>query len=145
MAKENLQANLGNPKIQSVDTIYPFLNNLKSNITRKTLYELLKEDKPFLIINGQRYRVKRKELEFINENVSKDIRIPIILEFDSNYEAGTVKIEGIEEIKVISKILNKELNPFSKDNILYMYKPELREVRRVLPTATQYLFKIGID
>jgi len=125
--------------------IYKFLHNLKSNFTRKTLYELLKEDKPFVIINGQRHRVKRKELEFINENVSKDIKIPIVLEVDSNYESGTIKIEGIEEVKLISKILNKEINLFSENNVIYIYKPELKEVRRILPTSTQYLFRIGLD
>jgi len=125
--------------------VYKFLHNLKSNFKRKTLNELLKEDKPHLIVNGQRHRIKKKELEFIKENISKDIRLPIVLEVDSSYDSGTVKIEGIEEVKLISKILGKGVSLFSEESILYIYKPELREVRRKLPTTTQYLFRVGLN
>ena len=124
--------------------IYRFLRSLNINFKRKTLRELLAEEKPYIIINGKRHRIKRRELNLLKElSDNLDLKIPIVLEIDASLESGTVKISGPEEVKVISKILGRELNPFTEEDTLYIYKPELRIVRRHLPTTTIYLFKIG--
>ena len=124
--------------------IYRFLSTLNVNFRRKTLRELLEEEKPHVIINGRRHRIKKRELNLLRElSDTLDLKIPIVLEVDASLESGTVRISGREEVKVISKILGRELNPFTEEDTLYIYKPELRIVRRHLPTTTIYLFKIG--
>jgi len=124
--------------------IYKFLRGLNINFRRKTLRELLSEEKPHVIINGRRHRIKKRELNLLKELTDNlDLKIPIVLEIDASLEAGTVKISGREEVKVISKILGRDINPFSEENTLYIYKPELRIVRRHLPTTTIYIFRIG--
>jgi len=124
--------------------IYRFLRTLNVNFRRKTLRELLEEEKPHVIINGRRHRIKKRELNLLRElSDTLDLKIPIVLEVDASLESGTVRISGREEVKVISRILGRELNPFSEEDTLYIYKPELRIVRRHLPTTTIYLFKIG--
>ena len=126
------------------NSIYKFLYTLNTNFKRKTLRELLLEDKPYIIINERRHRIKKRELDLINElTYNKDLKIPILLEIESSLESGTVKINGYDEIIVISKILNREINLFSKESSIYIYKPELRILRRKLPTTTAYIFKIG--
>ncbi|HID47425.1 MAG TPA: DUF61 family protein [Methanothermococcus okinawensis] len=126
--------------------IYRFLCDLNVSFKRKTLRELLKEEKPYVIINGRRHRIKKRELRLLRELTDNlDLKIPIVLEIDASLESGTVKISGPEEVKVISKILGREINPFSKEDTLYIYKPEVRIVRRHLPTTTVYLFKMGVD
>ncbi|MDK2789991.1 MAG: uncharacterized protein PWP15_498 [Methanothermococcus sp.] len=126
-------------------SINKFLHNLNTNFRRKTLKELLEEEKPYVIVNGQRHRIKKRELELLKEIASENLKIPITLEFDSSLECGTIKVEGKEEIKVVSKILGKELDMFNEEKILYIYKPELRILRRELPTTTMYLFRMGLD
>ncbi|WP_292461241.1 DUF61 family protein [Methanothermococcus sp.] len=125
-------------------TIYKFLHGLNTNFKRKTLKELLKEEKPHVIINGKRHRIKKRELDLLKElNVDENLKIPIVLEIDASLECGTVKIEGHEEVKVVSKILGKEINLFNEEKIIYIYKPELRILRRELPTTTTYLFRMS--
>lgn len=126
-------------------SINKFLHNLNTNFKRKTLKELLDEEKPYVIVNGQRHRIKKRELELLKKIANENLKIPIILEFDSSLESGTIKVEGKEEVKVVSKILGKEIDIFSDEKILYVYKPELRILRRELPTTTMYLFRMGLD
>ena len=124
--------------------IFRFLRTLNINFRRKTLRELLEEEKPYVVINGRRHRIKRRELYLLKDLTDNlDLRIPMVLEIDASLESGTVKISGSEEVKVISKILGRDINPFSEEDTLYIYKPELRIVRRHLPTTTVYIFKIG--
>ncbi|MBP2172986.1 DUF61 family protein [Methanococcus voltae] len=126
--------------------IYGLISGIKtSSFTKKTLGELLNEDKPVVMVNGERHRIKQRELDYLKDIASKDLKIPIVLQVDSNLNEGTIKIEGTEEVNVISKILNKEINKFEENNLLYIYKPELRVVRKKLPTTTTYLFRMGID
>ena len=125
-------------------TIYKFLHGLNTNFKRKTLKELLNEEKPHVIINGKRHRIKKRELDLLKElNVDENLKIPIVLEIDASLECGTVKIEGNEEEKVVCKILGKEINIFNEERIIYIYKPELRILRRELPTTTTYLFRMS--
>ncbi|WP_423792934.1 DUF61 family protein [Methanocaldococcus indicus] len=107
------------------------------NVKRKTLDELLKEERPHVIINGKRHRIKRRELDLLKEIGDKDLKLPIVLEVHENF----IVVKGKKEVKVIAKILDKEINPFEEPDILYIYKPELKIIRRELPTATQLIFK----
>jgi len=84
-------------------------------------------------------------LDLLKElNASENLKIPIVLEIDASYESGTVKVEGKEEVKIVSKILGREINIFEEEDIIYIYKPELRILRRELPTTTTYVFRMGL-
>ncbi|HSD58846.1 MAG TPA: DUF61 family protein [Methanotrichaceae archaeon] len=49
--------------------------------------------------------------------------------------------QGEAEVELVSKILNKS-KTFEKQLIIYM--PEVRELRRKLPTTTQYAFIVNL-
>ena len=55
-----------------------------------------------------------------------------------------IKVSGKEEVRVISKILGREIDIFSEKDVMYIYKPELKIVRRELPTTTQLIFKLSL-
>ncbi len=120
------------------------IREFKVSFKRKRLKDLLNEEKPYIIINGKRHRIKRRELELLREiGSSEDLKIPIVLEVDPSL-GGAIKVSGKEEVKVISKILGRDINMFSEEDVLYIYKPELRIVRRELPTTTQIIFKFSL-
>ena len=119
------------------------IKDMNPSFKRKTLRELLNEERPHIIINGKRHRIKRRELELLKEIASEDLKIPIVLEVDASL-GGAIKVSGKEEVKVISKILGREIDIFSEKDVMYIYKPELKIVRRELPTTTQLIFKLSL-
>jgi len=130
--------------MKDVETIIKgIIKDMNPRFKRKTLKELIDEEKPHVIINGKRHRIKRRELEFLKEIANENLKIPIVLEVDTSI-GGAIKVSGVEEVKVISKILEKEIDPFSERDILYIYKPELKIVRKELPTTTQLIFKLSL-
>lgn len=54
------------------------------------------------------------------------------------YGSGTFRVSGEVECMVVRKVLSKGGNGAE----LFIYRPEIRELRRVLPTTTQYMFTI---
>jgi uncharacterized protein (UPF0216 family) len=130
--------------MRDVETIIKgIIKDMNPSFKRKTLRELLNEEKPHIIINGKRHRIKRRELELLKEIASEDLKIPIVLEVDASL-GGAIKVSGKEEVKVISKILGREIDIFSEKDVMYIYKPELKIVRRELPTTTQLIFKLSL-
>ncbi|XRO74667.1 DUF61 family protein [Methanocaldococcus sp. 28A] len=119
------------------------IKDMNPRFKRKTLKDLLNEEKPHIIINGKRHRIKRRELEFLKEIANEDLKLPIVLEVDSSL-GGAIKVSGKEEVKVISKILGREIDIFSDKDVMYIYKPELKIVRKELPTTTQLIFKLSL-
>lgn len=108
---------------------------------RKFLEELLKEDKPHVIgADGTRHRFKREELERISGIIGKSnfnkLKLPIYIEIDSN--ASGSRIAGRYESEVVCKILeidNCEIE-------MYIYRADLKKLRSILPTTTQYIFLV---
>jgi uncharacterized protein len=108
---------------------------------RKNLKLLLDEDKPHVVgADGTRHRFKRDELKRISEIVPKNqyhlLKLPIYLEIESQ-TTGT-RISGKLELKIICNILGMEDCP----DEMYIYRPDLRLIRRQLPTTTQYIFLV---
>jgi len=107
---------------------------------RKTLAELIKEEKPHVMgADGTRHRFRSSELKniasLINENDYKRLKLPIYIEIDSN---GNARITGNLETQIICKIL--DLEPCKSE--LFIYRPDIKELRREYPTATQYIFLV---
>ncbi len=108
---------------------------------RKFLDELLKEDKPHVVgADGIRHRFKKDELKIIKEILDESelhlLKLPIYIEMDSN--ASGSRISGRLENKIICKILDiKECN-----NETYLYRQDIKTLRKILPTTTQYIFLV---
>jgi uncharacterized protein (UPF0216 family) len=106
---------------------------------RKSLQDLLQEEKPHIIgSDGVRHRFKKIELELISEIIPKDdwsrLKLPLYIEIDS--ETSGARIAGRIENKVVCKILGKE----GCSDELFIYRPDIKKLRKELPTTSQYIF-----
>lgn len=109
---------------------------------KKSLPELLKEEKPSVTLrDGMPHHFKKKELEYLKEILPPEkrrrLKLPIYIELaSSRFGKGTARVCGRAEVEVVSRILGKERG----GDEMFVYKPEVRVVRRKLPTSTQYMF-----
>ncbi len=108
---------------------------------RKNLKELLEEDKPHVIgADGTRHRFKRDELKriakIIPEKDQSRLKLPIYLEIES--ETSGTRVAGDLELKILCNILKLE----DCGREMYIYRPDLKIIRRELPTTTQYIFLV---
>lgn len=91
--------------------------------------------------DGVRYHIKRKELEYLASLLEEwewtKLKLPIIIMTDTAYDRGAWKIMGKVEVRVVSKIVERE--PEYEDN-MRLFHPHMVKLRTVLPTATTTLF-----
>lgn len=111
---------------------------------RVSLEKLLEQDKPRVENrDGDTHRFKRRELEYLADLLPPEkhskLRLPIIVRISPELGRGASKISGKTEREVIEKILDKE----GDEDELVIYRPEIRKIRRKLPTTTQYAFMIS--
>jgi uncharacterized protein len=108
---------------------------------RKFLNELLLEERPHVLgSDGSRHRFKKDELEKLSEIIGKSqlhlLKLPIYIEIDS--KASGSRISGMLETDIVCNLL--EINDCK--NEIYIYKPDLKKLRSILPTTTQYIFLV---
>ncbi len=108
---------------------------------RKTLKELLGEERPHVLGNdGTRHRFKKKELDKISSFISPDkwrqLKLPLYIEISS--EMNGSRIKGKLECRVVCRILEKE----DCGEEIYIYRADVKIVRRELPTTSQYIFLV---
>lgn len=108
---------------------------------RKTLKELLGEERPHVLSNdGTRHRFKKKELDKIASFISPDkwgqLKLPLYIEISS--EMSGSRIKGKLECRVVCRILEKE----DCGEEIYIYRADVKIVRRELPTTSQYIFLV---
>ncbi|WP_334097866.1 DUF61 family protein [Methanobacterium formicicum] len=108
---------------------------------RKTLKELLGEERPHVLGNdGTRHRFKKKELDKIASFISPDkwgqLKLPLYIEISS--EMNGSRIKGKLECRVVCRILEKE----DCGEEIYIYRADVKVVRRELPTTSQYIFLV---
>ncbi len=108
---------------------------------RKTLTELLREERPHVLgADGTRHRFKNAELKeiasIIDEEDYKKLKLPIYIEIESLTSGA--KITGDIESIIICKILNIE----QCKRELFIYRPQIKELRSKFPTTTQYIFLV---
>ncbi len=127
-----------------VKTIQTLNQHLPSR--RLTLAELIAMDKPG--IKGKDntfFAMDKAELEMISKSLPRfmwnRLRLPMLIEMAPDFGSGSARIQGEAEVEVASKILGKD-RPDKKFIVIYM--PEVRELRRKLPTTTQYAFLTSI-
>lgn len=108
---------------------------------RKSLKELLEEDRPHVVgADGSRHRFKNAELKRISEIIPANkhhlLKLPIYLEIESQTSGS--RISGRLELEIVCHILGLE----NCGKEMYVYRADLRIIRRELPTTTQYIFLV---
>lgn len=108
---------------------------------RKFLDELLLEERPHVAgADGTRHRFKKDELNKISKILAESehhlLKLPIYIEIDST--ASGSRISGRFENKVICKVLDLE----NCGNEIYLYRHDIKMLRKELPTTTQYIFLV---
>ncbi len=112
---------------------------------RRDLGSLLTDKDPKVLLrDGSTHSFRREELEklasMIPEGKKHRLMLPIYIEISpEKYGKGTSRVAGRLECLVASKILRRECT----GDIFFVYKPELRILRRELPTSTQYMFTLA--
>ena len=134
---------------------------------RKTLAELLREEKPAIIgRDNTMHRIRKEELEMLASMLRSQererLKIPIYIELSPEWR-GIARIHGALECKVVLKILGKPAERErgvvegealegesaeereARDEI-FINRADVRRLRRALPTTTQYafLFSFGV-
>lgn len=110
---------------------------------RKTLGELLEEERPHVECgDGSTHVFKKKELEYLGQIVDNEDKetlfLPIIIEVGSREDRLVVRSKTGTEAKIFSRILEMPIS--WKSDTITIFKPQLQVLRRVLKTATQYVF-----
>ena len=113
---------------------------------RRSLEELMRESEPSLKSrNGSIISIDKKELEMIAAIVPKyqwnRLMLPIIIEMTPDFGANAARIRGEVECSLVIKLL--ELKK-SADKFIVLYMHEIKGLRRMLPTATQYGFYVSL-
>ncbi|MHC1630935.1 MAG: DUF61 family protein [Methanotrichaceae archaeon] len=113
---------------------------------RKKLTELLQEEKPG--VKGKDntfYIIDKSELDLISESLPRylwnSLKLPLLIEMSPQYGSGSARIQGEAECELMRKLLKIDRG---ERNFVIIYMPEIRELRRKLPTASQYAFVVSL-
>ena len=131
------QAMNKNLLVKTIQTMNQHLPSKRLNLT-----DLLAMEKPGIKGKDNTFFIMDKaELELISQSLPRfmwsRLRLPMLIEMSPDFGSGAARVQGEAEVEVVSKILGKE-RPQGKQMIIYL--PEVRELRRKLPTTTQYAF-----
>ena len=120
---------------------------------RKTRLALLKEAKPPVQgRDGSTHRIKRGELEeiarFVPEEAHRRLKLPIYIELTPDYGRGIAKVHGKLDCELVRRILEagkegneeREGEGGGKGDEIFIYRDDIRKLRRKLPTTTEYAF-----
>jgi uncharacterized protein (UPF0216 family) len=109
---------------------------------RLNLAELMTMEKPG--IKGRDntfFIIDKAELNLISQSIPRflwsRLRLPLLIEMSPDYGNGAARVQGEPEAELVAKILGKDRH---HERQIIIYLPEVRELRRKLPTTTQYAF-----
>lgn len=110
---------------------------------QKSLAELLKEEYPSIPCNdGSNHLFKKKELTYLVSLISTDdqakLFLPVIIEISSGMEKIEVICQSEIEEGLISRIVGMKV--VMENHRINIYAPQLAAIRKILKTATQYVF-----
>lgn len=131
------QAMNRNVLVKTIQTMNSHLPNRRINLA-----ELMTMEKPGIKGKDNTFFIMDKgELDLISQSLPRflwsRLRLPLLIEMSPDFGNGSARIQGEAEVETVCKILGKE-RQYAKQIIIYM--PEVRELRRKLPTTTQYAF-----
>lgn len=141
MAFSDRKVNDQNILVKTIQTMNQHLPSKRLSLT-----ELLSMEKPGIKGKDNTFFVmERAELDLISQSVPRflwsRLRLPMLIEMSPDFGNGAARIQGEAEAEVVSRILNK---PRPQGRQIIIYLPEVRELRRKLPTTTQYAFITNI-
>jgi hypothetical protein len=114
--------------------------------SKRSLAALLEEASPCITLrDGSEHYFKKTELERISRILPREewsrLALPILIELGSSlYGHGTARISGKLECRVVARVLDRNF----EGEELFIYRPELRRLRKELPTTTQYMFTLSL-
>lgn len=114
--------------------------------SRRSLAALLEEPIPCIPLkDGSEHCFKKEELKKLSKLIPRGkwgrLLLPILIELGSSlYGRGTARISGRLECSIAAEVLEKD---FEGEEI-FIYRPELRKLRKKLPTTTQYMFTVSL-
>ena len=117
-------------------------------VERKTLKELLGEEKPRVVCrDGSSHRIRKEELEMIESVIgskwgeeAERLRLPLLIEMAPDYGRSAARIRGRVYCDIVQAILAEERKTTDE---MVIFRPDVRRLRRELPSATQYAFLIS--
>lgn len=123
-----------------IKTIQTMNQHLPSR--RLDLMQLLAMDKPGVKGKDNSFFIMDKaELELLSQSLPRflwsRLRLPMLIEMSPDFGNGAARVQGEVEVEAVAKILGKD-RPRERQMIIYL--PDVRELRRKLPTTTQYAF-----
>lgn len=123
-----------------IKTIQTMNQHLPSR--RLDLSQLLAMDKPGVKGKDNSFFIMDKsELELLSQSIPRflwsRLRLPLLIEMSPDFGNGAARVQGEVEVEAVAKILGKD-RPRERQMIIYL--PEVRELRRKLPTTSQYAF-----
>ena len=126
-----------NVLIKTIQTMNQHLPSKRINLA-----ELLTMDRPGIKGKDNVFFIMDKaELDLISQSLPRflwgRVRLPLLIEMSPDFGSGAARVQVEPEVELVAKILGKERQT-GKQMIIYM--PEVRELRRKLPTTTQYAF-----
>ncbi|RLG71322.1 MAG: hypothetical protein DRO11_04740 [Methanobacteriota archaeon] len=115
---------------------------------RKTLGKLLEEEKPNVVgYDGNKHFFRREELILLSSMLDRKkverLELPIYIELTTELGRGTSRIVGELACEVVAKLLGLPPDRQAETGSIHLYRYEVRELRRKLPTTTQYMFSRG--
>lgn len=119
--------------------------NLHLPERRMTLQEAISSERPRVRTKaGGFHEFDRAELEALGKLVPKEewgkLHLPILISLDRSLGRGAAKITGRAEVRVTARVLGRK--PLGEE--LVIYRPEIAQLRRKLPTTTQYFFRVSV-
>ncbi|KQC13330.1 MAG: DUF61 family protein [Methanothrix sp.] len=117
-------------------------------VERKALGELLREEKPRVVCrDGSTHRIRKEELEAIERIVgsrwgkeAERLKLPILIEMAPDYGRSAARIRGRVYCDILQAILGEDRKTTDE---MVIFRPDIRRLRRELPSATQYAFLIS--
>lgn len=118
--------------------------NISVPVGRRTITDHLDNgDLTYRTRDGKVCSIDPEELGFLSGNCTElermRIRLPIFVSSDASGECTSWRVDGVVESKVIARILGKTL---TREGSLRFYNPDLRNLRRLLPTSVFIVFSV---
>ncbi|HUS75502.1 MAG TPA: DUF61 family protein [Methanothrix sp.] len=134
---EEVQAMNNNLLVKTIQTMNQNLPTQRINLA-----QLLTMEKPGIKAKDNIFFIMDKaELDLISKSIPRflwsRLRLPLLIEMSPDYGNGAARIQGEPDVELVSKILGKERQQAKQ---IIIYPPDVRELRRKLPTTTQYAF-----
>lgn len=119
-------------------------------VSRKNLAQLLSEDVPYVFCrDGSIHVFRRSELQMLKNYVNDDealrLYLPIVIQVRADMEVLTGFVENGLEATVIRRILGLKPPLEEENKKLFLYKPQLFELRYRFSTIFQIAIVANLD